>query len=531
MMEISFQYFLHITLMLGKELLANHGNTFQMTREFLNDIQYSGKISLVLFHGEARIGKSTLINMVLNPITKNMTAPRTPFKIGGMNDPVTYGINFFTIDLRRLRAMHRLPVSAGMENHRIIFIDTEGTDSLRRESKCLKAGIVALSQAASVVVHVAGNTVNTNSLNRIINEMKLIDIIGTSNSRSYGTTIPEIRDVVMMTKVSFESMPIEEIVKQMNEVQNLIQGQIMKRTKHRSDVIVTPMLGEESSPNAAFYSIRKFVGLISEAHPIDGTVLQNTLKKLFVSSNINSLINCNYLFSQCYKQYLLTILDSQKRGALVKAKNYVSSNVSSLAYSFLRTMTPSNYFGEIRNEVKREYIKHFSSELQSELSAEISIAWYSVEYSISQFCCDKVCSVRDSRRPKTPQEALKNGEGRFYRNGKSIDFYIFNGKPMMSGFIHSEGRNISFDFDKFEVTTSGYIECWFEDIRGRKRFLHGRKTTRVLHESTFSVTVPSYLKIADYHCSDIGLCTENGNSVCVSACLGLRSTLVYLTTI
>ena len=156
---------------------------------------------IICFYGDARLGKSTKLNQIINGIKKeNYYSLQEPFKTKlEIHTTQTKGCDFFgpvkikelidrnDIDINELEGFDR-----NMMDDELFFVDTEGLKSIGAVTNTCIAGILTILQIASIkILYIA--TLDNEKLEDVAKNSKLSNILKLFNSDS--ETIVLIRDV------------------------------------------------------------------------------------------------------------------------------------------------------------------------------------------------------------------------------------------------------------------------------------------------------------------------------------------------
>ena len=127
-----------------------------LSEEFITIIGQSNNPHIICVYGDARLGKSTKLNQIINGVkSNNFFGLKGPFKSRlEINTAQTKGIDFYgPIKVKDLVDKNDLDINEfnkNIWNDDLFFVDTEGLKSINRISKAFIAGILTILNISSI---------------------------------------------------------------------------------------------------------------------------------------------------------------------------------------------------------------------------------------------------------------------------------------------------------------------------------------------------------------------------------------------
>ena len=251
-------------------LFKNNDNIEEgISEEFINILKKCKNPHIICIYGDARTGKSTKMNQIINGINANNYFDlKQPFKtLREIHTTMTKGCNFYgPIKIEDIASKNDIDIgeiNRQIINDELFFVDTEGLKTIDNTTKSCVSGILTVLQIASIKIlytpfldnekfeDAVKNTKLSSILNLFTNESKIIVLI---------------RDI------------------QLNETKN--EGRILTELKHQKSVI-------ENKINNYFQNI-------------DGNI--NAICEILPSFDLAS--NNHEPFPSCYKQQMVSLVFS-----------------------------------------------------------------------------------------------------------------------------------------------------------------------------------------------------------------------------
>lgn len=158
--------------------------SFALSEALKNDLMISNNPIIVFVIGTARSGKSTLCNILFNPVLH----PKVEiFKTDEGNEPVTLQIQYAKTKLSQLLEIHKIEFEVPVDSDLFIF-DCEGIDSLGEVTESLRKAIFTFLQISTINIFVSKNIDHSNIFN-LKSFFLLPQLIGGEKPLSKGSAI------------------------------------------------------------------------------------------------------------------------------------------------------------------------------------------------------------------------------------------------------------------------------------------------------------------------------------------------------
>lgn len=170
--------------LIAKDALDFSSKSFALTDELKHDLETSKKPSIILVVGPARSGKSTLCNIVLNPV---IHSGKETFETQEGNRPVTMQIQYVKVNLSDILKIHNLDINLGFDSE-LLILDCEGIDSLDKVTESLRKAIFTFMQISTINIYVS-KTIDRSNIFELKSFFSLPQLIGGSKPLSRGSAI------------------------------------------------------------------------------------------------------------------------------------------------------------------------------------------------------------------------------------------------------------------------------------------------------------------------------------------------------
>ena len=224
--------------MFSRTAVNFHGSKFTLADDFKILLKNSSNPNFILIVGPARSGKSTLSNMILNPVIK---PEKEVFKTDEGSLPVTFEIQYITIKLSEIIKAHQLP-DPGFDSD-IFLIDCEGLDSLEDVTLGLRKAICTFLQISSVNLYVTKTLDRSNifSLKAFFMLPQLIPGSQRKLDKSIGIVLTNIGVPGKPSEEEFDQKRREQDQKQLNQFLPRLEEQNIKYDKSKMAFFAQPL--------------------------------------------------------------------------------------------------------------------------------------------------------------------------------------------------------------------------------------------------------------------------------------------------
>ena len=177
-------------------LFKNNDNIDEgISEKFIEVLQKCTRPHIICIYGDARTGKSTKMNQIINgTVANNYFDLKKPFKtLREIHTTMTKGCNFYgPIKIKDIASNNNIDINEfnnEIINDELFFVDTEGLRTIDNTTKSCVSGILTILQISSIKIlytpfldnekleEAVKNTKLTNILNIINNESRIIVLI------------------------------------------------------------------------------------------------------------------------------------------------------------------------------------------------------------------------------------------------------------------------------------------------------------------------------------------------------------------
>ena len=210
--------------------------------EFINILKKCNNPHIICVYGDARLGKSTKLNQIINGVKSNnffgLTGPfRTRLEI---HTAQTKGVDFYgPIKVKDLVDRNDLDINEfdnDIRNDELFFVDTEGLKSIDQVTKTCVAGILTILQIADIKI-LYMPILDNEKLDEAAKNSNLTNILNIFDNQS--ETIVLIRDVPLKDCQNLQQIN-EEIEQQKEEFQNKVDNYFQKMNAKKAICEILP---------------------------------------------------------------------------------------------------------------------------------------------------------------------------------------------------------------------------------------------------------------------------------------------------
>ena len=375
--------------------------------EFVNVLKKCNNPHIICVYGDARLGKSTKLNQIINGVKSNnffgLTGPfRTRLEI---HTAQTKGVDFYgpikVKDLVDRNDLDIIEFDNDIRNDDLFFVDTEGLKSIDQVTKTCVAGILTILQIADIKI-LYMPILDNEKLDEAAKNSNLTNILNIFDNQS--ETIVLIRDVPLKDCQNLRQIS-EEIEQQNKEFQNKIDNYFQKMNAKKAICEILPNYelaknNIDDFPNAYKEQIQSlimtFLSNIKHRN-VDGNKMIEIIKELVdifkqledieAMRNTNNALNkiLKTTFEQKVKKIYLEIQDKIKQydKTIIKLGENKEEIIKYLKDCIQTVLKDSwnIYFDSLKNEIDyilERYvlkiindIKTISSEIQEKINNEV----------------------------------------------------------------------------------------------------------------------------------------------------------------
>ena len=375
--------------------------------EFINILKKCNNPHIICVYGDARLGKSTKLNQIINGVkSKNFFGLTGPFRTRlEIHTAQTKGIDFYgPIKVKDLVDRNNLDINEfdnDIRNDDLFFVDTEGLKSIDQVTKTCVAGILTILQIADIKI-LYMPILDNEKLEEAAKNSNLTNILNIFDNQS--ETIVLIRDVPLKDCKNLQQIT-EEIEEQKQQFQTKIDNYFEKinAKKAKCEILPNYELAKnniDDFPEAYKQQIQSlimtFLSNIKHRN-IDGNMMIEIIKELIdifkQVEDIESMRNTNNAlnkilkttFEQKVKKIYLEIQDKIKEydKTIIKLGESKENIINYLKDCIQKVLKDSwnIYFDSLKNEIdnileKYELkiindIKTISSQIQDKINNEV----------------------------------------------------------------------------------------------------------------------------------------------------------------
>ena len=375
--------------------------------EFINILKKCNNPHIICVYGDARLGKSTKLNQIINGVkSKNFFGLTGPFRTRlEIHTAQTKGIDFYgPIKVKDLVDRNNLDINEfdnDIRNDDLFFVDTEGLKSIDQVTKTCVAGILTILQIADIKI-LYMPILDNEKLEEAAKNSNLTNILNIFDNQS--ETIVLIRDVPLKDCKNLQQIT-EEIEEQKQQFQTKIDNYFEKinAKKAKCEILPNYELAKnniDDFPEAYKQQIQSlimtFLSNIKHRN-IDGNMMIEIIKELIdifkQVEDIESMRNTNNAlnkilkttFEQKVKKIYLEIQDKIKEydKTIIKLGESKENIINYLKDCIQKVLKDSwnIYFDSLKNEIdnileKYELkiindIKTISSQIQDKINNKV----------------------------------------------------------------------------------------------------------------------------------------------------------------
>ena len=211
-------------------LFKNNDNIEEgISEEFVEILKKCHHPHIICIYGDARIGKSTKMNQIINgTLNNNYFNLKKPFKtLTEIHTTMTKGCNFYgpikIEDIAQCNNIDKNEIKKEILKDELFFVDTEGLKTIDHTTKSCVSGILTILQISSIKILYIQNLAN-DKFEDIVKNSKLSNILNLFNNEN--KIIVLIRDVQLNEKKKDERRINQELDHQRMVIEDKINNYI-----------------------------------------------------------------------------------------------------------------------------------------------------------------------------------------------------------------------------------------------------------------------------------------------------------------
>ena len=169
-------------------LFKNNDNIEEgISEEFVEILKKCHHPHIICIYGDARIGKSTKMNQIINgTLNNNYFNLKKPFKtLTEIHTTMTKGCNFYgpikIEDIAQCNNIDKNEIKKEILKDELFFVDTEGLKTIDHTTKSCVSGILTILQISSIKILYIQNLAN-DKFEDIVKNSKLSNILNLFNN-------------------------------------------------------------------------------------------------------------------------------------------------------------------------------------------------------------------------------------------------------------------------------------------------------------------------------------------------------------
>ncbi|KAK8876514.1 hypothetical protein M9Y10_006728 [Tritrichomonas musculus] len=375
-----------------KPTIKFEGKNILLSSQLVDDLNRASNPQLVIVSGNGRTGKSTLANILVNPV---LHPDRETFKTDEGNVPVTMDIQYVSMKLSDLLRIHKININP-CPNSEIFILDCEGIDSLGDSTLMIRKAICSLFQISTVNLFVT-KTLDRSNIYDLKSFFTLPQLIPGSHQqlyKSYAVVITNSGVPGRPSEEEFEQKRKENDAKQTDLFISHVNDKNIRISKENAALFAQP---KWDRPNHYFESINDLIRFIAKSASKRIAIPGKNLVQIFNKcspfiSQINDLDNqdirlehvidnlissyfqqamnsCEYLINNAVKD-----INNKSASELIdlSKKNYTYPFENNILASFAQNANGS--FNNITNLFPEKY-NRYRNDLQRKIKSSLNNAF------------------------------------------------------------------------------------------------------------------------------------------------------------
>ena len=442
-----------------------------LSNDFINIFKKCKNPYIICMYGDARMGKSTKLNQIINGINDpNYYTLTQPFKTKlQLHTTETKGCNFYgPLKLQEITQKNDIDINEfnqNLKNSEFFLVDTEGLKAIDNTTKTFIAGILTLLQISSIkILYIP--LLDNEKLDEIAKNSKLSNIIKSNNNNNniilQGETIVLIRDIPLNEDKN-ENFMRDEINEQKEEFHTKI-NKYMNKIKGKSvlcEILPNFELAKNNVNNMNNCYKEQMQNLVY-------TIISNIKYNQNITGNkmIDLFKNFLEIFKEVKNIEILKNTENALNSILLNIfKNKMNKIYNNIKNSFLliNILHLENSINDIKNYLKEEIKKElnnvwdlYNEIIKNEIENELDKYSYELRNDIINFINHK----------KDEFDIVINN---FLNFNKNIQLKNLASQYRFYEQIN-DTRELNLEIDKiiksFIINNAGYIQC----LRNKEKY-------------------------------------------------------------